>query len=62
MSMRNSSNVKVALDSKAARFNVKKRELHNNMAKSKNFERTVRTPHPPIFINLTETAQPIQES
>lgn len=46
MSMRNSSNVKVALDSKAARFNVKKRELHNNMAKSKNFERTVRTPPP----------------
>ena len=41
MSMRNTANVKVALDSKAARFNVKKRELHNNRAKSKQYERTV---------------------
>ena len=41
MSVRNTSNVKVALDSKAARFNVKKRELDENLTKSHQFERTV---------------------
>jgi hypothetical protein len=41
MSVRNTSNVKVALDSKAARFNVKKRELDENLTKSQQFERTV---------------------
>jgi hypothetical protein len=41
MSIRNSSNVKVALDSKAARFNVKRRELQQNRFKSKQYERTV---------------------
>jgi hypothetical protein len=39
--MRNTSGVKVALDSKAARFNVKKRELDENVSKSKHFEVTV---------------------
>jgi hypothetical protein len=37
MSMRNSSNVKVALDSKAARFNVKRRELQQNRFKTKQY-------------------------
>lgn len=35
--MRDSTGVKVALDSKAARFKVKKRELQNNRAKTKQF-------------------------
>lgn len=39
--MRNTSDVKVALDSKAARFNVEKRQLNHNRAKNKQFERTV---------------------
>ena len=39
--LRNTSDIKVKLDSKASRFNVKKRELDENISKSKMFERTV---------------------
>jgi len=38
MSLRNTTNVKVALDSKAARFNVKKNELEYNRQKSHKYQ------------------------
>lgn len=41
MNPRNTTNVKVALDSKAARFNVKKTELAYNKQKSDNYRQTV---------------------
>ena len=48
MSTRNALNVKVALDEKAARFNVKKNELEANRIKSANYRDTVSLIHQKI--------------
>lgn len=42
MSLRNTTGVKVALDSKAARFNVKKNELEHNRQRSHLYQQNVK--------------------